>query len=135
MDTHRSDLKAVHVRSVKRAFADALLAELCRSGLGRDKAAKSGGISRACLQLLLKAERQTTLGTLISIAEGIGVQPELLFSRTIENLRRIRAHRTTFSPRAAYYAHHDTGEAKNRSMEIVESPLVSGSSRAQKETI
>jgi len=119
MDTHRSDLKAVHVRSVKRAFADALLAELCRSGVGRDKAAKSGGISRACLQLLLKAERQTTIGTLIALAEGIGVRPEELFLRTVQNLKRIRGHLET-SSLSSSHTHDETGE-ENHSMEFVAS--------------
>jgi len=90
--SHRRDYKAVHVRAVRRAFADALLVELRRTSIARDKAAKSGGISRAFLQLLLKAKRQTTIGTLISLAEGIGVQPEQLFGRTMRNLSQIRAH-------------------------------------------
>jgi transcriptional regulator with XRE-family HTH domain len=78
------------VRAVKRAFADALLAEIRRTRLGRDETASAGGVSRSYLQLLLKAERQATLGTLISLAEGIGVRPEDLFAKTMENLTRLR---------------------------------------------
>lgn len=82
--------ESIFIRSVKRAFADALLAEIRRTRLGRDDAASAGGVSRSYLQLLLKAERQATLGTLISLAEGLGVRPEDLFAKTMENLSRIR---------------------------------------------
>lgn len=78
------------VRAVKRAFADALLAEIRRSRLGRDDAAAAGKVSRSFLQLLLKAESQVSLGTFISIAEGLGVRPEDLFTKTMEHLSRLR---------------------------------------------
>ena len=81
---------ALLVHAVKRAFADALLAEIRRTRLGRDETASAGGVSRSYLQLLLKAERQATIGTLISLAEGIGMRPEDLFARTMENLSRLR---------------------------------------------
>ncbi|MBM0105876.1 hypothetical protein JM946_14185 [Steroidobacter sp. S1-65] len=79
------------VRAVKRAFADALVAEIHRSRVGRKEAAKSGHLSRSYLQLLLAAERHATIGTLISLAEGLGMRPEQLLGKTMENLRRIRA--------------------------------------------
>ena len=78
------------VRAVKRAFADALLVEIRRARLARDDAAAAGGVSRSYLQFLLKAERQATLGTLISLAEGLGMRPEDLFAKTMEHLARIR---------------------------------------------
>ncbi|MFC4311592.1 hypothetical protein ACFPN2_21010 [Steroidobacter flavus] len=78
------------VRTVKRAFADALVAEIRRSRLGRDDAAKSGNVSRAYLQLLLAADRHATIGTLISLAEGLGLRPEELMAKTMEHLDRLR---------------------------------------------
>ncbi len=87
-------------RAVKRAFADALLAEIRRTRLGRDEAARSGKVSRSYLQYLLRAKRQPTIGTLISLAEGWGVRPEELMARTMEHLERIRpaAERADGSP-------------------------------------
>jgi hypothetical protein len=79
------------VRAVKRAFADALVAEIHRSRVGRMEAAKAGHVSRAYLQYLLAAERHATIGTLISLAEGLGMRPEQLLGKTMENLSRIRA--------------------------------------------
>lgn len=78
------------VRAVKRAFADALIAEIHRSRVGRDEAAKSARVSRSYLQYLLAADRHATIGTMISLAEGLGVRPEDLMARTMENLNRIR---------------------------------------------
>lgn len=78
------------VRAVKRAFADALLAEIRRTRFARDEAAASGNVSRSYLQYLLKAERHATIGTLISLAEGLGVSPEYLMAKTMEHLSRIR---------------------------------------------
>jgi hypothetical protein len=79
------------VRAVKRAFADALVAEIHRSRVGRKEVAKSGHVSRSYLQLLLAAERHATIGTLISLAEGLGMRPELLLGKTMEHLARIQA--------------------------------------------
>lgn len=78
------------VRAVKRAFGDALVMEIRRAGLRRGAAAASGNVTRAYLQLLLKAERHASLGTFISLAEGLGMRPEDLITRTMENLSRIR---------------------------------------------
>ena len=80
-----------YVRAVKRAFAEALAVEIRRSGVGRRDAAKSGHICRAYLQLLLAADRHATIGTLISLAEGLHMRPEQLLGKTMENLSRIRA--------------------------------------------
>lgn len=80
-----------YVRAVKRAFADALVVEIHRAGVRRKEAAKSGHVSRAYLQLLLAADRHATIGTLISLAEGLGVRPEHLLGKTMESLNRIRA--------------------------------------------
>lgn len=77
-------------RAVKRAFADALLTEIRRSRVGRDEAAKLGHMSRTYLQLLLAAERQATIGTLICLAEGLGMRPEVLMAKTMEHLERLR---------------------------------------------
>lgn len=82
--------ESVFVRAVKRAFADALLAEIRRNRFGRDETASAGGVSRSYLQLLLKGERQATIGTLISLAEGLGVRPEDLFAKTMQHLGRLR---------------------------------------------
>lgn len=79
------------VRAVKRAFADALVGEIRRSQLGRDEAARSARVSRAYLQYLLAAERHATIGTLISLAEGLGIRPEELMAKTMEHLDRIRS--------------------------------------------
>jgi hypothetical protein len=95
MDTPRSDARGLFVRAVRRAFADALLAEIRRSRLGRDDAASAGRVSRSDLQYLLKANRQATLGPFISLAEGLGVCPEELMARTMENLSRIRSAETS----------------------------------------
>lgn len=78
------------VRAVKRAFADALLTEIRRTRLGREATASAGGMSRAYLQRILRAEQQATIATLISLAEGIGVEPEALFAKTMEHLSRLR---------------------------------------------
>lgn len=78
------------VRAVKRAFADALLAEIRRHRFARDEAAASGNVSRSYLQYLLKAERHATIGTMISLAEGLGMAPEHLMAKTMEHLNRIR---------------------------------------------
>lgn len=80
-----------YMRAVKRAFAEALAVEIRRSGVGRRDAAKSGHISRSYLQLLLAADRHATIGTLISLAEGLHMRPEQLLGKTMENLSRIRA--------------------------------------------
>lgn len=90
MDTPSSDARASFVRAVKRAFADALVTEIHRSCLERRTVAKAGRISRTYLQLLLRADRHATIGTLISLAEGMGVPPEQLLVKTMENLSRIR---------------------------------------------
>ena len=80
-----------YVRAVKRAFADALVAEIHRAGVGRREAAQAGHVSRTYLQFLLAAERHATIGTLILLAEGLGMRPEQLLGKTMENLSRIRA--------------------------------------------
>lgn len=80
-----------YARAVKRAFADALVAEIHRVRMGRREAAQSGHVSRTYLQLLLAAERHATVGTLILLAEGLGMRPEHLLGKTMENLSRIRA--------------------------------------------
>src|SRR5688572_8877633 len=49
-----------YARAVKRAFADALLAEIHRARVGRREVAQSGHVSRTYLQLLLAAERHAT---------------------------------------------------------------------------
>jgi hypothetical protein len=90
MNTPPSDARAFFVRSVKRAFADALVAEIRRARLRRWEVAESGRISCAYLQLLLRADRHATIGTLISLAEGMGVSPPELLAKTMENLSRIR---------------------------------------------
>jgi transcriptional regulator with XRE-family HTH domain len=79
------------VRAVKRAFADALLAEIHRCQLPRDEVAAKGGVSRGYLFCLLRADRLASIGTLISMAEGLGVRPEHLLGRLMDNLSRIRA--------------------------------------------
>lgn len=79
------------VRAVKRAFADALLAEIYRCRLPRDEAAAKGGVSRGYLFCLLRADRLASIGTLISMAEGLGMRPEQLLGKIMENLSRIRA--------------------------------------------
>jgi transcriptional regulator with XRE-family HTH domain len=91
MNTSPSDARALFIQSVKRAFADALVTEIHRSRLGRREVAEAGGISRTYLQLLLRPARHASIGTLISLAEGMGVAPERLFMKTMENLNRIRA--------------------------------------------
>ena len=79
------------MRAVKRAFADALVAEIHRARVRRSAAAKSAHLSRAYLQLLLAAKRQASIGTLISLAEGLGMRPEQLLGKTMEHLARIQA--------------------------------------------
>jgi len=79
------------VRAVKRAFADALVAEIRRTRLDRDDAAKAARVSRAQLQYLLAAKRQTTIATMIALAKGLGIRPEELIARTMEHLDRIGA--------------------------------------------
>lgn len=90
MAVPRSEDRALFVRAVRRAFADALLAEMGRTSLKREEAAKSGGITRSYLQYLLAAKRQTTISTLISLAAGLGVRPETLMAKTMQNLSRIQ---------------------------------------------
>lgn len=80
-----------YVRAVKRAFADALVAEIHRARVGRKAAATSAHLSRTYLQLLLAAKRHATIGTLILLAEGLGIRPEQLLGKTMEHLTRIRA--------------------------------------------
>lgn len=77
-------------RAVKRAFADALLAQIHQTRLGRDEAAASGRISRSYLLSLLKAECHASIGTMISLAEGLGVRPEELLAKTMTHLSRLR---------------------------------------------
>lgn len=95
MDTPLRDSRASLVQSVKRAFADALVTEIHRSRRGRREVAEAGGISRSYLQLLLRAARHASIGTLISLAEGIDVPPTRLFMKTMVNLNRIRADLTS----------------------------------------
>jgi hypothetical protein len=75
---------------VKRAFADALLAQIHQARLGRDEAAASGRVSRSYLLSLLKAECHASIGTMISLAEGLGMRPEELIAKTMEHLSRLR---------------------------------------------
>lgn len=79
------------VRAVNRAFADALVVEVRRCGLGRRELANKCGITRAYLQLLLAAQANPTIGSLILIAEGLGIRPDYLLRKALENLSRIRA--------------------------------------------
>ncbi|MBM0108610.1 helix-turn-helix transcriptional regulator [Steroidobacter sp. S1-65] len=100
------------VRAVKRAFADALLAEIGRTQLRRNETATSGHVSRSYLQYLLKAQRHATIGTVISLAEGLGVRPEDLMARVMEHLCRIRGHITP--PRDGVGSSvHDDGAVMN----------------------
>ena len=79
------------VRAVNRAFADALVVEIHRCRLGRQDAASKCGISRAYLQHLLAATRHPSVGSLILIAEGLGMRPDQLLRNAMEHLSRIRA--------------------------------------------
>ena len=83
--------KAPFVRAVNRAFADALVIEISRCALRRQDVAKSSGISRAYLQHLLAAKRHPSVGSLILIAEGLGMHPDQLLKKAMEHLSRIRA--------------------------------------------
>jgi transcriptional regulator with XRE-family HTH domain len=78
------------VRAVNRAFADALVVEIHRCRLGRQDVAGRCGISRAYLQHLLAAKRHPSIGSLILIAEGLGIRPEQLLKQAMEHLSRIR---------------------------------------------
>lgn len=78
------------VSAVKRAFADALLVEIRRVRQPRDDVAAACGVSRSYLQFLLKGEQQASLGTLILLAEGLGMRPEDLFAKTMEHFARVR---------------------------------------------
>lgn len=79
------------VREVNRAFADALVVEARRCGLGRQALADKCGISRALLQHLLAADIHPSVGSLILIAEGLGMRPDHLLRNAMEHLSRIRA--------------------------------------------
>lgn len=79
------------VRAVNRAFADALVVEVRRCGLSRRELASKCGITRTYLQLLLAAQSQPSIGSLILIAEGLGIRPDHLLREAMENLSRIRA--------------------------------------------
>jgi transcriptional regulator with XRE-family HTH domain len=79
------------VTAVKRAFADALLAEIRYTRLGREATATAGRLSRGFLQRIIRAEQQPSLSTFISLAEGLGVRPDDLMKRTMEHLSRLRA--------------------------------------------
>jgi transcriptional regulator with XRE-family HTH domain len=79
------------VRAVNRAFADALVVEVRRCGLGRQELANKCGITRTYLQLLLAARANPSVGSLILIAEGLGIRPDHLLRKAMENLSRIRA--------------------------------------------
>jgi transcriptional regulator with XRE-family HTH domain len=79
------------VRAVNRAFADALVVEARRCHLGRQEMAAKCGISRAYLQHLLAAKGHPSIGSLILIAEGLGMNPDQLLRNAMEHLSRIRA--------------------------------------------
>lgn len=79
------------VRAVNRAFADALVVEARRCGLSRQELADKCGISRALLQHLLAAHIHPSVGSPILIAEGLGMRPDPLLRKAMENLSRIRA--------------------------------------------
>jgi len=79
------------VRAVNRAFADALVVEARRCGLGRQELADKCGITRACLQYLLAARSHPSVISLILIAEGLGMPPDHLLRKAMKNLSRIRA--------------------------------------------
>jgi len=78
-------------RAVNRALADALVVEIHRCRLGRRETAQRCGIARSYLQRMLAAKVHPSVGVLISIAEGLGIPPEQLLAKTMQNLNRIRA--------------------------------------------
>nr|WP_298719396.1 helix-turn-helix transcriptional regulator [uncultured Steroidobacter sp.] len=79
------------VRAINRALAEALVVEIRRCRLRRQDVADASGISRAYLQHLLAAQVNPSIGSLILIAKGLGMRPEQLLGKTMENLDRIRA--------------------------------------------
>lgn len=79
------------VRAINRALAEALVVEIRRCRMRRQDVASASGISRAYLQLLLAAQAHPSVGSLILLAKGLGMRPEQLLGKAMENLDRIRA--------------------------------------------
>ena len=82
--------KLPFVRAVNRAFADALVVEARRCGLRRQEMASKCRISRSYLQALLAANRHPSVGSLILIADGLGIHPDQLLKKAMGHFSRIR---------------------------------------------
>ena len=82
--------KLPFVCAVNRAFADALVVEVRRCGLRRQEMANKCRISRSYLQALLAAKRHPSVGSLILIADGLGMQPDHLLKKAMGHFSRIR---------------------------------------------
>lgn len=67
------------------------MVEIHRSRMRRRDVANTCGIAVSYLQRILAAQLQPSVGKLILIAEGLGMRPEQLLAKAMENLSRIRA--------------------------------------------
>lgn len=79
------------VRAINRALAEALVVEIRRCRLRRHDVAHASGITPSYLQRLQAAKAHPSIGSLVLIAKGLGMRPEQLLGKTMENLDRIRA--------------------------------------------